>query len=120
HRAGGAAATRFGREVAAIGEKLADRRPAVPPPNPAALQQLAFGAYVGLVREQGGVAASNQRPTQGAKLIAVRQAALQRLLVLAGKDPGFRQAAVSVFMQALSDPNQAVRLQAFEQLQGMG
>jgi ParB family chromosome partitioning protein len=113
-------ANRFLREVAAIREKLAERRAAITTPNPAALQQLAFGAYVGLVREQGGVAASNQRPTQGAKLIAVRQAALQRLLVLAGKDPGFRQAVVPIFVQALSDPNQAVRLQAFEQLQGMG
>src|SRR5205814_886883 len=48
------------------------------------------------------------------QVVRVRQTALNRLLALAGSDPHFAAAARPVFVQALGDPNQAVRLQAFE------
>ena len=66
---------------------------------PEQLQELAFGAYLGLAREQGGRAAEPQ-------VIRVRQTALARLGELAVTPA--RQASVRlVLVQALSDPNQA-------------
>jgi ParB family chromosome partitioning protein len=80
--------------------------------TPEQLRELAFGAYIGLVREQGGHAAESQ-------FVRVRQTALARLQELAVS--GGRQAAVRpVLVQALADPNQAVRLQAFDQLAALG
>ena len=84
------------------------------------LQQLAFGAYVGLVREQGGAAAKKQQPTLGAQVVRVRQTALNRLLALAQSAEQYARAAVPVMVQAFGDPNQAVRLQAFEHLHTLG
>ena len=77
------------------------------------LQELAFGAYVGLVREQGGSTgrlrhrvAGGPRSPNGAEPPSSN-----------GHRPAGHQAAViPVFVQALGDPNQAVRLQAFDQL----
>ena len=78
------------------------------------LRQLAFGAYVGLVREQGGAAGATP------PVVRVRQTALARLLALATGDAGFAQATRPVLIQALGDPNQPVRVQAFEHLQTLG
>ena len=79
---------------------------------PEQLQELAFGAYLGLAREQGGRAAEPQ-------VIRVRQTALARLGELAVTPA--RQASVRlVLVQALSDPNQGVRLQAFDRLTALG
>ena len=79
------------------------------------LQELAFGAYVGLVREQGGSTAAGYGTE--AQVIRVRQTALSRLQNMAapsgGKD---RTAIIPVFVQALGDPNRDVRMQAFDQL----
>ena len=50
----------------------------------------------------------------------VRQSALDRLLALAGADAHLAAASRPVFVQALGDPNQAVRFQAFEQVQKIG
>jgi ParB family chromosome partitioning protein len=83
--------------------------------TPAQLQELAFGAYVGLVREQGGSAGHGSE----VQVARVRQTALSRIqeLALAGTHRG---AARPVLVQALGDPNQAVRLQAFDQLAALG
>lgn len=90
-------------------------------PKPAArrvdadqLRQLAFGAYVGLVREQGGSGGT------GSAVIRVRQTAMSRILALAKEDKGYAEPARPVLVQALGDPNQPVRFQAFEQLQALG
>ncbi|SIO58295.1 chromosome partitioning protein, ParB family [Singulisphaera sp. GP187] len=114
-------ASRFAPEIAALRTE-AKTRPGVPLAyGRSELQELAFGAYVGLVREQGG---SSNRKKKGSgvdpQVIRVRQTALGRLLALAQTDPHFARGAVPVFIQALGDPNQAVRLQAFEQLQTLG
>ena len=77
------------------------------------LKELAFGAYVGLVREQGGAAATPA-------VVRVRQTALSRILALATKDERYNRAARPVLTQALGDPNQPVRTQAFEQLLTLG
>ena len=71
------------------------------------LSQLAFGTYVGLVRESGRAPAQN---------IRIRQTALRRLEALAEEQDSFRASAVPVQIQALGDPHQAVRFQAFDQL----
>jgi ParB family chromosome partitioning protein len=100
-------ARRFAREIAELRER---KRPVVERQSGLSqLQQLAFGAYVGLVREQAG--------THGHR---IRQTALARLLAIARADANFEKAAVPVFVQALGDPIQAVRMQAFEQLRALG
>ena len=105
-------ADRFAAEIAALRQPRAARlgRPAY---DRAQLQELAFGAYVGLVRAvgSGGPAAAAMR---------VRQTAMGRIFALAKADPHAASAARPVLVQALSDPTQAVRLQAFEHLKALG
>lgn len=109
---------RFADELATL-EKRAKARQGKPvriPPQE--LRELAFGAYVGLVREGGTPAKGKAAPD--AAVVRVRQTALGRLHALAKADPRVAAAARPVFARALGDPNQAVRLQAFEQLQQLG
>jgi ParB family chromosome partitioning protein len=111
---------RYAAEVTAARQQ-AQEHPRPPSQySPAQLQQLAFGAYVGLVREQGGAANRKQRAALGPEIIRVRQTALSRILALATGDPQYAKAAQPVLVQALGDPNQAVRMQAFEHLQALG
>ena len=111
---------RFAAEIKALKEQAKQRPPVKPQYSAEQLSQLAFGAYVGLVREQGGAHAKKQQPALGAQVVRVRQTALSRLLALAQSNPHYARAAVPVMMQALGDPNQPVRLQAFEHLQTLG
>ncbi|QDU21891.1 HEAT repeat domain-containing protein [Urbifossiella limnaea] len=76
-------------------------------------KELAFGAYIGLVREQGSATATPA-------VARVRQTALARVLAVAAADAAYRPAAFPVLMQALADPNQPVRFQAFDQLLALG
>jgi ParB family chromosome partitioning protein len=106
---------RFADEIRALREAAKDRPAPAPLYTPEQLQELALGAYIGLVREQGG------SPGYGteAQVVRVRQTALSRLQEMA--TTGGRGAAVRpVLVQALGDPNQAVRLQAFDQLAALG
>ncbi|MCU0703982.1 MAG: HEAT repeat domain-containing protein [Fimbriiglobus sp.] len=100
---------RFANEVAAAKAQL---KPAKSKLSQAELRELAFGAYVGLAREQG----DTNTPAIG----KVRQTALSRILAIAQADKHYIRAAQPVFAQALSDPNQPVRMQAFEHLQTIG
>lgn len=102
-------AKRFAQEVAAAKAQL---KPAKSKLTQAELRELAFGAYVGLAREQG----TANSPAIG----KVRQTALARILAIAQADKQYARAAQPVFSQALSDPNQPVRVQAFEHLQAIG
>ncbi len=103
----------FGRRFAADISAAASTPPRTASRVPAdALRELAFGAYIGLVREQGGAAASPA-------VVRVRQTALARVLAVASADDRYRRAAQPVFVQSLSDPNQPVRFQAFEHLQAL-
>ncbi|MBI1914559.1 MAG: HEAT repeat domain-containing protein, partial [Planctomycetes bacterium] len=111
---------RFGTEIKTLKDQATSRRAPQPQYSTEQLQQLAFGAYVGLVREQGGAHAKQQRPTLGPYVVRVRQMALNRILALAQSDEHYAKAAVPVFVQALGDPNQPVRMQAFEHLQALG
>jgi ParB family chromosome partitioning protein len=78
-----------------------------------AAKELAFGAYIGLVREQGGAAATPA-------VVRVRQTALARVLAVATAADRYRPAAFPVLLQALTDSNQPVRFQAFVQLLALG
>ncbi|MGE3805158.1 MAG: HEAT repeat domain-containing protein, partial [Gemmataceae bacterium] len=109
-------ARRYGPEIARTLEAARDKKPAAARFTRDQLLQLAFGAYVGLVREQG----STDNPSMGAAIIRVRQTALHRILALAKQEPAFAAAARPVFLQALRDPHQDVRMQAFEHLQQLG
>jgi ParB family chromosome partitioning protein len=106
---------RFAQELKAVRAEAGRRGRPASRYTPEQLQELAFGAYVGLVREQ---AAAAGRGTESA-VIRVRQSALTRLQEMAAS--GDRRAAVrAVLVQALGDPAQAVRMQAFDQLAALG
>jgi ParB family chromosome partitioning protein len=77
------------------------------------LRELAFGGYVGLVREQGASGGSQS-------IAKVRQTALSRIFAIASKDAKYNRSAQPVLAQAMGDPNQPVRTQAFEHLQALG
>src|SRR5262245_31683962 len=111
---------RYAAEIKTLKDQAKSR--SVPKPQYSAeqLQQLAFGAYCGLVREQGGAQARQARPVLGPYVARVRQMALNRILALAQSDEHYAKAAVPVLIQALGDPNQPVRMQAFEHLQTLG
>jgi ParB family chromosome partitioning protein len=113
-------AARFAPAIDAAGRLAGLHSSPSPRYSPAELRELAFGAYVGLVREQGGSRGKGQPVLNESQVARVRQTALSRLLALARSDPHFATAARPVLVQALGDPNQAVRLQAFEHLQALG
>lgn len=107
-------AARFAPEIKAARE--AATKAGVPVPSkltPEQLRELAFGGYVGLVREQG--ASGGGQPVG-----KVRQTALARIFAIASKDAAYGRAAQPVLAQAMGDPNQPVRTQAFEHLQALG
>ena len=107
--------TRFAAEIKAA--KDAATKAGVPVPSkitPAQLRELAFGGYVGLVREQGASGGGGQ------SIAKVRQTALSRIFTIASKDAQYNRAAQPVLAQAMGDPNQGVRTQAFEHLQALG
>jgi ParB family chromosome partitioning protein len=108
--------SRFTAEVRAVREAARERKLPAPQYTPAQLQDLAFGAYVGLVREQGGSTTAGHGTES--QVVRVRQTALARLQEMARA--GRQASARPVLVQALSDPNQAVRLQAFDQLAALG
>jgi ParB family chromosome partitioning protein len=118
-QAGAVHAARFAAERAALGGR-AGPRPLAPPGGFGALRELAFGAYVGLVREQGGSAGKKKDAGTDPQVVRVRQSALGRLLALAKADPRHAAAAIPVFVQAMGDPNQVVRVQALENAQACG
>jgi ParB family chromosome partitioning protein len=107
-------AGRFAKEIKTLREAAAERTPQAAQYTPAQLQELAFGAYIGLAREGGEAAGSME-----ASLVRVRQTALSRIQELAVSG-SFAAAARPVLVQALGDPSQAVRLQAFDQLAALG
>jgi ParB family chromosome partitioning protein len=121
-RAWAAHAGRFAADLAAA-RKEAARRPAPPSQyTPAQLEELAFGAYVGLLRDQGGSGGSGKRAAAATDPQAVtraRQAALTWLAELAKRNPALAGPGRAVFTQALRDPHQPVRTQAFDQLRGL-
>ncbi|MGB7344430.1 MAG: HEAT repeat domain-containing protein [Pirellulaceae bacterium] len=84
------------------------------------LTNIAFGSYVGLIREQGGYHHRGNRPAFGATVIAIRETAMRRLIEITGDDPVLQASARPVLMQALGDPNQTVRMLAFKQLPSLG
>jgi ParB family chromosome partitioning protein len=99
-------ARRYAAEVEAARAKLKAVKAKL---TAAELRELAFGAYVGLVREQGSAAATPATAR-------VRQTALSRIFAIASADTDAARAARPVLTQALGDPNQPVRTQAFEHL----
>ncbi|RUL87063.1 HEAT repeat domain-containing protein [Tautonia sociabilis] len=95
------------------------------------LEGRAFGAYVGLVREQGERAGSKAKkkrktPSPAVKLVSpeasarVRRSAADRLRALADADPALSPSVIPVLVQALGDPSQDVRLAAFDHLLALG
>lgn len=105
---------RFATEIAAARD--AAKKAGVPVASkltPAQLRELAFGGYVGLVREQGASGG-------GQPIGKVRQTALSRINAIASKDAQYARSAQPVLAQAMGDPNQGVRTQAFDFLLSLG
>ncbi len=109
---------RFAKQIAACRKQDGQRKTPALAYDEQQLRELAFGAYVGLVREQG--AARGRTGAAGPLVLRVRQTALRRLAELASTSDAFREAARPVLIQALGDPNQDVRMQAFDHLQSLG
>ncbi|WP_040891497.1 HEAT repeat domain-containing protein, partial [Zavarzinella formosa] len=103
-------AKRFAAEITAAKKQATPLKPKL---SAGELQELAFGAYVGLVREQGS---STATPAT----IRVRQTALARIFAIASTGPAAARSARPILTQALGDPNQPVRMQAFEHLLSLG
>lgn len=101
------------RYAAAITEAKGKLKPTPSVLTQAELRQLAFGAYVGLTREQGS---STSTPA----VMRVRQTALSRIHAIASADTAYARDARPILAQSLTDSNTAVRLQAFEHLQALG
>ena len=80
------------------------------------LNQLAFGVYVGLVRQQSSLRNSGFGMTP----LSVRETAIRRLVELAQKDSAFNQSAISVLTQSTGDQYAEIRKLAFEQLAELG
>jgi ParB family chromosome partitioning protein len=111
--------TRFAEDLATLQKRARARR--MPRYDADELRAVAFGAYVGLVREQGGSRGKGKADApDAAQVTRVRQTALGRIVALARTDPRAASSARPVFVQALGDPNQAVRLLAFEHLGALG
>jgi ParB family chromosome partitioning protein len=108
--------SRFAADIRALREAAGERSMPALQYTPGQLQELAFGAYIGLVREQGGSTTAGYGSES--QVVRVRQTALTRIQQMA--KGGFLVSAFSVLVQALGDPNQAVRLQAFDQLVALG
>jgi ParB family chromosome partitioning protein len=105
---------RFADAISQAQKDLKKRKQSKLQYSPEQLEQLAFGAYVGIVREQGTT--GGRRSGQGEQVVRVRQTAINRLVALAKAKDVHRAATLPVLVQALGDPNQAVRFQAFDAL----
>lgn len=95
---------RFDKEVKAAEAKVV--KPAVAKPEQAAWNQHAFGAYLGLVRQDN--------------LQAARLKALRSLQDLAQRDQTLHASVVSSFLTLLNHEQVEIRLFAFDTLQTMG
>ncbi|WP_419662924.1 HEAT repeat domain-containing protein [Desulfosarcina variabilis] len=99
---------RYPEAVAAAREGKTSKKPKY---NRKKLLQLAFGAYVGLVRNQS---------RSGAQNVLLNRSAMLRIADMAEGDASMTAAARPVFIQTLVSPNKDVRLLAFEQLGRLG
>ena len=82
--------------------------------------QIAFGTYVGLVREQRNYYYQSTFSSFGTTITAIRETAIRRLVQIVADDATRQASARPVLLQALGDPSQAVRNLAFEQLPSLG
>ena len=99
---------RYPEAVAGVREGKSSKKPKY---NRKKLLQLAFGAYVGLVRDQS---------RSGAQNVLLNRSAMLRIADMAEGDASMTAAARPVFIQTLVSPNKDVRLLAFEQLGRLG
>jgi len=97
---------RCAAELARIRDQARRRTALEPTYSQAQLEQLAFGAYVGLIRDQRGQ--------------FLRRSALERAMALARRESAYARACLPVFVQALADPVQEVRKTAFAHLRTLG
>ncbi len=107
---------RYAKEMEICGKagaKAVQRKAKV---DPAYLAQICFGACVGLAREQSGKTEQKVSP----HIIRIRQKAMRRILEMAKNSADYATAAQTVFLRCVSDPVQAIRVQALEHLQELG
>lgn len=102
---------RFANEIKAAEAKFV--KPAKAKPEQAAWNQRAFGAYLGLVRQDNPQAARHG-------LLSLRLKALRSLQDLAQRDQALYDSVVSSFLTLLNHEQIEIRLFAFDTLQTMG
>jgi ParB family chromosome partitioning protein len=137
---------RFADALTELRRAAEKRKTPKPEDSPEVLKQMAFGTYIGLVREQGPVAGGGQSTrfvtqsfdaglgkasaaadpefgrswNSAGQLARVRETALRRVLAEAKTDARFAKSARPVLVQALGDSHATVRIQAFEHLRELG
>ncbi|MEJ2610108.1 MAG: HEAT repeat domain-containing protein [Candidatus Thiodiazotropha sp.] len=84
------------------------------------LQQLSFGTYVGLTREQGGYHTLSYYPRFGWSIANVRQVAIERLKLLALENSSFLDPTINILTHTCGDPLQPVRKRALDALSELG
>jgi ParB family chromosome partitioning protein len=104
---------RFANEIAAAAKQA---KPPKVSTDSDSLNQLAFGTYVGLAREQGSYHQRGEKPGFGATVISVRATAINRLVAISQNEKSFHESTISVLTQTAGDPNQLVRQLAFDEL----
>jgi ParB family chromosome partitioning protein len=111
---------RFGTELGLVEKQAKSQSIPKVETNQQTLDQLAFGTYVGLSREQGGFHYRKYWPRFGWSVETVRLAALRRLAMMSDVDSDFVGPTISVMTHACSCPWRSVRELAFETLKKLG
>ncbi len=102
---------RHGSQIPSIDSRASISSPEMDAMERLDLLKLAFGTYVGLIRDQRGRAAYDSR---------LNRSALRRMYVLAETNDILAEAVRPVLIQTLSHPHKEVRLPAFEYLESLG
>jgi ParB family chromosome partitioning protein len=111
---------RFEKELEAAKSAAGNQKFAKLTVDQSTLDQLAFGTYVGLAREQGGFHYRKYWPRFGWSVETVRLAAVRKLFDLSPSSDEFHEAAVSVLTHTCTGPWASVRVLAFEKLKELG
>ncbi|MEZ6127907.1 MAG: HEAT repeat domain-containing protein [Planctomycetaceae bacterium] len=106
---------RFADQIAAIEKAQSKSKLPKPTVDETQTRQLAFGTFVGVLREP--LRDKNERNSSW--VIALRLAAIKRLTQLAVVDPGFQAMIQPVLIQTLGYPNRVVHMEAFNRLQSL-
>ena len=99
--------TRYAAEIQQVKERAKENPPAKPTISAEDIQQLVYGLYVGLLRDENASS-------------TVKQGAMVRLFKLTERDETLKEPVIAAYLQTLSDPVADVRKPAFQMLEHIG